>query len=77
MGSGYASDMRALLEAELPRIDCPEHGKVNIGSVDALHAHVLGASMWVSSEVTTRLAPPMRRVVRHFVPACAGPGGSG
>ena len=38
MGSGYASDMRALLEAELPRIDCPEHGKVNIGSVDALHA---------------------------------------
>ncbi len=38
--------------------------------------HVLGASMWVSSEVTTRLAPPMRRVVTHFAPTCAGPGGS-
>ena len=35
--------------------------------------HVLGASIWVSSEVTARLAPPMRRVVRHFVPTCAGP----
>jgi hypothetical protein len=39
--------------------------------------HVLGASMWVSSEVTTRLAPPMRRVVRHFVPTCAGRAGPG
>ena len=38
--------------------------------------HVPGASMWVSSAVTARLAPPMRRVVRHFVPACAGPGWS-
>jgi hypothetical protein len=38
--------------------------------------HVLGASMWVSSEVTTRLAPPMRRVVRHFAPTCGGPGWS-
>ena len=38
--------------------------------------HVLGASMWVSSAVTARLAPPMRRVVTHFVPTCAGPGWS-
>src|ERR1700730_1481466 len=29
---------------------------------------VLGGSMRVSSEVTGRLAPPMRRVVTHFVP---------
>ena len=36
--------------------------------------HVLGALMWVNSEVTARLAPPMRRVVRHFAPTCAGPG---
>ena len=35
--------------------------------------HALGASTWVSSEVTVRFVPPMRRVVRHFAPTRGGP----
>jgi len=30
--------------------------------------------MWVTSETTGRFAPPMRRVVEHFVPTAGLPG---
>jgi hypothetical protein len=41
-------------------------------SVPRTH-QVLGGSMRVSSEVTGRLAPPMRRVVTHLVPTAGTP----
>src|ERR1700726_3807981 len=39
-----------------------------IGASGPRTPQVRGGSIWVSSEVDGRLAPPMRRVVTHFVP---------
>ena len=38
--------------------------------------HVMGGLMCVTSEVLGRLAPPMRRVVRHRAPTPGMPGWS-